>query len=311
MNATIDRYIYVTVSSLDQPVVRFERLDSEVVVECPLGGPMPLGRGVDLHIGVYQRVVRDFLGGTPAALRISSLSESPEGSGLGSSSTLVVALLQAMVEFFALPLGEYEVAHLAYQIEREDLKLAGGKQDQYAATFGGFNFMEFYGDGITLVNPLKIKESIVSELEASLVLCFTGVSRQSADIIASQVENVRNNAAAPIEAMHALKEESIAMKRCLLKGDLAGFAATLQSGWEAKKRMAGAITNPQIDRFEQVAKSAGALATKVSGAGGGGFLMFFANPENRLRLIRRLTDEGGAVSGCRFTAQGACAWRVG
>lgn len=310
LNATIDRYVYATVRALDGKASEFEILEKNAHVQYELAASYRVDGTVDLHKAVYNRIVADFLDGSPQSIRLSSMSESPPGSGLGSSSAVVVAMVQAMAEFFSIPLSEYDVAHLAYQIERVDLSLAGGKQDQYAAAFGGVNFIEFHRDGGTLVNPLKIKQRVVSELEASLVLYFTGVSRSSAEIIKQQVANVLEQNNQSIEAMHRLKEESVAMKRHLLIGDLRGFASTLQAGWLAKKRMADQISNPMIERIEDIARGAGALACKVSGAGGGGFMLFFVDPQDRLKLIRALSAESGQVSGCHFTAEGASAWRV-
>ena len=310
LNATIDRYVYATVSDLDHRGVAFEIIEKSIHAEYDLTADRQFDGVLDLHKAVYNRIVADYLGNVPRPIRLSSMSESPPGSGLGSSSALVVAMVQAMVEFFSLPLSEYDVAHLAYRIERVDLGLAGGKQDQYAAAFGGVNFIEFLQDGGILVNQLKIKQKVVSELEASLVLYFTGVSRSSADIVKQQMNNVLQKNTDSIDAMHQLKEESIAMKRHLLRGDLQGFAKTMQTSWQAKKRMAAEISNPLIAHIEKVASRAGALACKVSGAGGGGFMFFFVDPDNRIKLVEALAAEKGLVSGCHFTTEGATAWRL-
>jgi D-glycero-alpha-D-manno-heptose-7-phosphate kinase len=260
--------------------------------------------------GVYARICGEFLGGEPRPLKVQTFSDAPPGSGLGSSSTMVVALVQAFAEYFALPLGEYEVAHLAYDIERKDLGLAGGKQDQYAAAFGGFNFMEFYKDDRVIVNPLRIKDWVWSELEASLVLYFTGISRASADIIDQQSRNVVEGNRSSIDAMHSLKQEALQMKECVLRGDLRGLARTLQAGWEAKKSMASSISNPVIEQVERVAFANGAHAAKVSGAGGGGFMMFMCSPDKRIGLTRALAEQGGRLLDFHFTQQGATSWRI-
>lgn len=310
MNVTIDRYAYAIVGPGNGSQSSFHALDvgHQEVHSCdaaiPVGGPLQLLKGV------YERVSRDYLDGKRPSLAVKTFSDAPPGSGLGSSSTMVVALLQAFVEYFSLPLGEYEVAQLAYDIERKDLKLAGGKQDQYAATFGGFNFMEFYADDHVIVNPLRIKDWVWAELEASLVLYFTGVSRSSADIIDQQSRNVGANNQVSIDAMHQLKEEAIQMKECILKGDLRRLETTLQAGWEAKKQTASSISNPLIERVEQVAFAHGARAAKVSGAGGGGFMMFLCDPEQRIALTRALLQQGGSVMDFHFTQQGATSWRI-
>jgi D-glycero-alpha-D-manno-heptose-7-phosphate kinase len=313
MNATINKYAYAVIgphrAGTDR--VSFNAIDVGDTEEFSCADEVSADGSLRLLKGVYRRIVRDFFSGQQASVSIRTYSDAPPGSGLGSSSTMVVALVQAFVEYFSLPLGDYEVAHLAYEIERKDLKLAGGKQDQYAATFGGFNFMEFYADDRVIVNPLRIKDWVWAELESSLVLYFTGVSRASADIIDQQSKNVGSSDASPLEAMHRLRTEAVQMKECVLKGDLMAFGATLQAGWEAKKQTATQISNPLIDHIEKVAFANGARAAKVSGAGGGGFMMFMCDPEDRIRLTRALSQEDGQVMEFHFTHQGARAWRVG
>lgn len=310
MNAAIDKFAYAIVDESPSGKVEFYALDHGARAAWT---PSAVGPGADklqLLTGAYQRICKDFLGGEQPPLRIRTWSDAPPGSGLGSSSTLVVALVTALVEYFSLALGDYDVAHLAYCIERQDLCMAGGKQDQYAAAFGGFNFMEFHAQDRVIVNPLRIKDWIVAELEASLVLYFTGVSRASATIIDEQSRNAASGEKASVEAMHALKREAVLMKESLLKGDFPAFATTMQNGWEAKKQMAHSISNPMIDSVERVAVSHGAKATKVSGAGGGGFMMFVCDPADRVRLSRALAVEGGSLLDFHFNPQGAVAWRA-
>lgn len=310
LNATIDLYAYASVELLEEPLIHFEGADQDATWE---GSPDDLD-AVDprlaLHRGVYRRIVRDFCGGRPFGVRLVTHSDAPPGSGLGASSTLVVAMLHGFVEAFNLPLGEYELAHLAYEIERIDLDLAGGKQDQYSASFGGFNFMEFGGNGHVLVNPLRMKPWIVSELESSLLLFFTGVSRESAHIIDQQVRNIREGAKAPIEALFAVKEEAVRMKAALLKGDFDSFVESMRASWVSKKRTASSISNAHIERIYDDAMQAGARAGKVSGAGGGGFMMFFVAPEAKPRVARALASHAGQVFSCHFTKSGSQAWRV-
>lgn len=310
MNAAIDRHAYAIIEEGEGDVVEFATLDHGAHARFRRGEVTSDDRGLQLLTGAYLRVCRDFLGGEQPALRVRSYSDAPPGSGLGSSSTMVVALVAALAEHFSLALGEYELAHLAYEIERQDLALAGGKQDQYAAAFGGFNFMEFHRDDRVIVNPLRIKDWVLAELEASVVLYFTGVSRESARIIDEQSRNAASGTGASVEAMHALKQEAVQMKEALLKADLAAFARTLQAGWEAKKRMASSITNPMIDTVEALARDHGAVATKVSGAGGGGFMMFVCDPCDRVRLSRALAAHGGKLLEFHFNPTGAVAWRA-
>ena len=312
MNAAIDKYAYVTVDDNIDGALELSALDRDATLRCAPGelpAPGTVQPELQLLAGAYARIVRDHLDGRAPALRIRTYSDAPPGSGLGSSSTLVVALVTALAEYFQLALGEYEIAQLAWEIERSDLGLSGGKQDQYAAAFGGFNFMEFHRDR-TIVNPLRIKDWVRAELEASLLLYFTGVSRESARIIDEQKRNAAAGQASSVDAMHRLKQEAVQMKEALLKGNLAGFAASMQSGWEAKKQMASSISNPTIDRFESVAVANGAIATKISGAGGGGFMMFMCDPADRVRLSRALLGHGGSLLDFHFNPDGATAWRT-
>lgn len=310
MNATIDRYIYASVCLTDDDVIDIESHDLGIRSVLPGGDQLPPDGQLDLHKAVFNRVVRDYLTTAPRGMRIATFSEAPAGSGLGSSSTLVVTVLQAMAELFRLPLGEYDLAHLAYVIEREDLLLHGGKQDQYAAAFGGFNFMEFHDRGNVIVNPLRIKPEVISELESQTILCYTGVSRESAAIIVEQSRNVEQGATRSIEAMHQLKATAVEMKQALLKGDLAGVSRMLDAGWSSKRDMARGISTPHIETALDAARRAGATAGKVSGAGGGGFIMFLAPLERRRAVRGALTDCGFATETVRYTGEGATAWRV-
>lgn len=311
LNATLDKYAYTTIETLDSGRVRFAATDQMRSCEYDAVSYLPPDNVLDLHKGVYNRIVKDFNGGKPLAVSLITFCDAPAGSGLGSSSTLVVAMIKAFVELLNLPLGEYEIAHLAYEIERIDVQLNGGKQDQYAATFGGFNFIEFYAKDRVIVNPLRIKNWIISELEASLILYYTGVSRSSASIIDEQANNVKNRVEDSISAMQVIKSEAVLMKESILKGDFKAFARSMEMSWQWKKKMARNISNDQIETAYQSAKNAGALAGKISGAGGGGVMMFFVDPARRMDVIRALKELGSEVFNCHFTKYGTQGWRVG
>jgi D-glycero-alpha-D-manno-heptose-7-phosphate kinase len=310
LNATISWYAYATISPAPKGKLIFRAVDRQEEVELDATPNLPLCDPLSLHRGVYRRIVHDFNHGAPISVCISTHADVPAGSGLGSSSTMVVAMIEAFKEFLALPLGEYDVARLAFEIERHDLALKGGRQDQYAATFGGINFMEFGGDGHVIVNPLRIRPSILAELEASLVLYFTGVSRESAAIIEDQTNVLQHGQEESLEAMHELKRDAIAMKELLLKGDIPAVGKVLARSWEAKKRTSKRISNELIERAHSVALSSGAYAGKVSGAGGGGFMMFLVDPARRPSVVRALSAEDGHVMTCHFTKSGAIAWRA-
>ena len=309
LNATIDKYAYTTITSRDDGLVELLAADGQRSWRGPASEALPSVKGLELHTGVYNRILREFGRREPLSISIVTHSEAPPGSGLGSSSTMVVALIQAFCEYLALPLGDYDIAHLAYEIERIDLGFAGGKQDQYAAAFGGLNFMEFYRDRV-IVNPLRIKQSHRAELESSLILFYTGVSRESANIINEQVQNVTGGNEISLQAMHDLKAEALHMKEALLKGNLDAVATAMRMSWEAKKKMANRISNQKINEIYETAMNQGACAGKVSGAGGGGYMMFIVDPVKRSRVIRCLQEFSGSVSTCNFVEQGVDSWRV-
>jgi D-glycero-alpha-D-manno-heptose-7-phosphate kinase len=312
LNATIGRYAYATLTTLDSPIVRFMATDQQVEEVLSVADAASLcSNGVlDLHKAVYRRLIQRFNKGKAIPLELSTFCDAPAGSGLGSSSTLVVAMIRALAELLKVTLDDYTIAQLAFQIERVDCELLGGRQDQYSATFGGFNFMEFYADDRAVVNTLRIDSHIVSELEASLLLCFTGTSRESSKIISDQIGNIIERNQHTLQAMHEIKQEALVMKECLLKGNFDGIVESMRNGWESKKRSAKTVTNTRIDEMFEIAIDAGALAGKVSGAGGGGYIMFFVPLANRMNVIRAIKLLDGEVSNCHFTKHGLQSWRV-
>ena len=309
LNATINMYAYCTIEVLDNDEIEIVASDLGQSKAYKSAEALPIDGTLDLHKGVYNRVLRDF-GIKPLSFRITTYSDAPAGSGLGSSSTMVVCIVKAFTEWLDLPLGEYEIAHLAYEIEREDLNLSGGKQDQYAAAFGGVNFLEFMKDDIVIVNPLRIKQWIIDELESSMVLYYTGASRSSAAIIDEQKKNTTDANSIAIDAMHKIKQSAIDMKTALLKGDIKTLANILGEAWENKKKMAAAISNSMIQEAFDTAESAGAIAGKVSGAGGGGFIMFLVEPTKKLQVINALNNLGGRVLGFQFSSGGTHGWKI-
>ena len=310
LNTTIDRYAYAMIKTHNEPVVRFTATDQQIEKVLPIEIPLLINGKLDLHTAVYKYITKNFNNGKSIPLELSTYCDVPIGSGLGSSSTLVVAMIKAFVELLNLPLDIYDIARIAYQVERVDCGLQGGRQDQYSASFGGFNFMEFYDMERAVINPLGIKNWILCELEASLVLYFTGLSRESAHIITDQIEGVKLGNLNVLEAMHHIKEETLTMKECLMRGDFLGLVNSLRFGWDNKKRSAKTVSNSHIDNIYDSAIQAGALAGKVSGAGGGGFMLFFVPTEKRMDVIRTLNSFGGQVSNCHFTKHGAQAWRI-
>lgn len=309
LNATINMYAYCSIEETDTDKIEIVATDLQESQVYNVADYLPIDGNLDLHKGVYNRVVKDY-GARPRSFRITTYSDAPAGSGLGSSSTMVVAILKAFVEWLNLPMGDYEIANLAYKIEREDLALSGGKQDQYAAAFGGFNYMEFLSDNHVIVNPLRVKRWIIDELESSMVLYYTGASRSSAKIIDEQKQNTSSGNTVAIEAMHRIKQSAKDMKDVLLRGDIQGFANILGKAWEDKKKMASSITNPMIQQAMDVAMSAGAIAGKVSGAGGGGFIMFVVKPTHKKQVMRALEALDGQVMNFQFSDGGTHGWKI-
>jgi len=311
LNVTIDMYAYTILEPAADGRVVFTASDIGESFEAAADGDMLVEPPLILHRAVYRRMVADFNDGRPLPCRITTFCDAPPGSGLGTSSTMVVSLIKAFVEWLDLPLGEYEIAWLAYEIERIDAGLGGGRQDQYAATFGGVNFIEFHPQDRVIVNPLRVKNWIMSEFETSLVLFNSGVSRSSAAIIAEQTDNLTTDRGGrTLDAMHEIKADAIGMKECLLKGDFIHFAGFMRKSWQAKKRLAGSVSNNHIDHVVETALEAGAQAGKVSGAGGGGFITFLVNPARRVDVIRALGREEGQVMTCHTTQNGTEGWKL-
>lgn len=307
LNATISLFAYANIELNSDNKIIVETLDRNEKETYDWQTSLPVNGKLDLLKGVYNRIQKDY--GIPeCGMHLSTFVDAPAGSGLGTSSTLVVAIIGAFVEMLKLPLGDYDIAHYAYQIEREDLELTGGKQDQYAAMFGGVNFMEFYEDDKVIVNPLRIRSQYLHELENNLILYFTSTSRESASIIDEQVKNVNEKNEKSIEAMHQLKEQARRMKEALLKGRLNEFGEILDFGFQQKRKMAHNISNNRIEEIYETAKKAGATGGKISGAGGGGFMIFYCPGNTHHAVIRALEPFGGEVKNYTFTKHGLTTW---
>ena len=226
LNATISLYSYATIEPTNDGKIVLHAIDRKERYEFDSELQLPIDGKLDLLKGIYNRVVKDYTQ-RPLSFHLSTYVDAPAGSGLGTSSSLVVAILNAFREWLNIPLGEYELAHLAFEIERKDLGQAGGKQDQYAAAFGGFNFMELYSDDKVIVNPLRIKEYYLNEMQYCMLLYYTGTSRLSSKIIEMQAGNVSQKKEKSIEAMHKLKDQAVMMKEAILRGNLGQIGENL------------------------------------------------------------------------------------
>jgi len=310
LNATINMYAHCTIEPTNDNLIEFIAPDMNINFKTKSIQNIKLNSKLALHKQIYNRIVKDYNKNKPLSFKMTTYSDAPAGSGLGSSSTMVVAIIKAYVEWLNIPLGNYEIANLAYEIERLDLKFTGGKQDQFATTFGGFNLMEFYNNNRVLVNPLDIKNEIKNELESSLILYYTGVSRESSKIIDEQIKNTKSNSENSIEGMHKLKETALNMKNSLLKGHIGEFTHLLNKSWIYKKQMASGITNPLINEIYEFVMNNGGKAAKISGAGGGGFMMIICNPNSRYDLIKKLNEKDGTVMLVQFIKKGVESWTI-
>lgn len=317
LNATIGMYAYCTIIPTNDGKIKIYSYDNKNELEMESISELPLeGNNLILHRGVYNRIVKDFNGGRPLSFVMFTSNDAPVGSGLGTSSTMIVAILEAFNRWLGLGLYDYQKAKLAYEIERIDLKLAGGRQDQYAAVFGGFNFMEFKKDSSVVVNPLRLEKSQINEFESSLLLYYSGKSRESAkqqlelakNIITSQVNNTESKQTKTMVAMKSLVETAYIMKDYVLTGNYDGFAECLRQGWESKKKTSSIVSNKDLEETINFAMQNGAEAVKVSGAGGGGFLMLYCDPYNRQKLINALETLPGKVYPVNFSKTGAQSW---
>lgn len=307
LNVTINLYAHASISPRNDGKIILNAVDREERFEYDSQDKLEIDGHLDLQKGVYNRLVKDY-DLEPLSFELCTCIDAPSGSGLGTSSTLVVAIIGAFAEWFQLPLGEYDMARLAYSIEREDLKMAGGKQDQYAATFGGVNFMEFYAGNKVIVNPLRIKPEILHELEFHLLLYYTKTSRESSLIIEEQSQNVEDSKGDSIEATKNLKKQALMMKEAILKNELGKIGEILDFGWQNKKRMAHKISNSLIDKTYNSAINAGASGGKISGAGGGGFMIFYCPGNSKYDVIKVLNKMGGNMQAYNFVEKGITTW---
>lgn len=309
LNATISLYAHASIEPIKEKKIILDPIDRNEEEQFELQKEISAEGKNKLLKGVYNRIQKDF-GINKNGFRLSTFADAPPGSGLGTSSTLVVAAIGAFSEMLKLPMGEYDMAHYAYDIERNDLQLAGGRQDQYAATFGGVNFMEFYADDKVIVNPLRIKPEYLFELENNLLLYYTSTSRESATIIKQQSKNVTDKKEKSIEAMHQLKQQAQMMKEALLKGKISEIGEILDFGFQQKRKMAEGISNNLMDEIYETAKKAGATGGKISGAGGGGFMIFYCPANTKYNVIKSLEKFGGYHKNYQFVKHGLKTWTI-
>jgi D-glycero-alpha-D-manno-heptose-7-phosphate kinase len=298
VSTSIDKYFYVILTFNDSNHIQVSSSDYRTFYRHPLDGP-PLWDG-DLDL---PKVVIDHFG-LWTGLSVFLASQVPPGTGLGSSSTVAVALIKAMSVLCNTRMSRQEVAELACEVEIEKLKMPIGKQDQFAASFGGLNFIQFSPDGV-VVEPLGLPDDLQAELEGRLMLFFTGRSRDSAQILGEQKRSSERNRAGVIDALHSIKSTAIALRNDLIRGEIDTLGEYLHESWIAKRQLASGITDPWIDQWYQVARDSGALGGKIAGAGGGGFLLLYCLPPHQERVTEALQAQGLHRMDFRFESGGA------
>ena len=310
LSTTIDKYAYATLSTRDDPTITVSSLDYDVVAKYRTNEQFVYDGELDLVKAVLTNVRDVYNSGElldAHGIDIFIHSDAPPGSGLGSSSTMVVALIGAFQRFLNLPLTNYDIAKLAFKAERQDLGIKGGLQDQYAATFGGFNYIEFLKESV-VVNPLRIHPEYLNELEYNLLLCYTGRTRLSANILDRQIGSVEKKNAEVMESLHESKNIATAMKNLLLQGRIRDFGDLLHEAWLHKKKLDAQISDPHIDTLYETARKHGAIGGKILGAGGGGYLLVYCDFRSKHIVAKKLEECGGQVVEFGFDSNGLQSW---
>jgi D-glycero-alpha-D-manno-heptose-7-phosphate kinase len=302
LSATINRYAYGALAPRADGIIGVESVDLGMTVDYEHDDALAFDGNLDLVKAAIRKLGR---GGFDLFLHTSA----PPGSGLGSSSTVIVTLIGLLKEYHNLALTDYEIAEMAFTLERDDLGIKGGLQDQYAATFGGFNFIEMTGERV-IVNPLRISDEVMNELEHNMLLCYTGRTRRSDQIIDDQTARFTQREDQALEGLRMQKQLAVEMKAALLTRRLNDFGAMLGTAWEFKKKMSPRITTDFIDEAYQAACSAGALGGKVTGAGGGGYMLFFCPFHLKHRVAERLIRMGAEITEFEFAPRGLTTWTV-
>ncbi|HEV2428225.1 MAG TPA: GHMP kinase [Thermoplasmata archaeon] len=312
LNCTIDKFAYATLSVREEGAgaVQVHSLDYNLTANYERADDLVYNGELDL-VKAALKVLRPpgEDGASGRSYELFLHSDAPPGTGLGSSSTMSVAIVGAFQQYLKEPWTAYDVAELAYRIEREELGVKGGRQDQYAAAFGGFNFMEFNGR-TTIVNPLRIAPDVLNELAYRLLLCYTGTSHYSNDLIERQQASYAEKRPGTVEALDATKRLAIDMKNELLRGRIDEMGKLLDEGWQLKKQFTDGISNPRIDDFYAKARASGALGGKLVGAGGGGYILLFCDYERRANVAKAVTAAGGRVVDFALEPAGLRSWVV-
>ncbi len=304
LSTTIDHYVFGSLQPDNGQEIRLQSLDYDTIVRYRRHDNPPR----QTQLALVQAVVNR-LDIPPQGFSLLLKSDAPPGSGLGSSSAMVVMMLGLFRQWLGLLLSNQALAELAYEIERHDMQIVGGKQDQFAAAFGGFNLIDFTRDG-TFVTPLRLGTATLNELECNLLLCFTGSTHPEGEILQNQVEAYGRREEVSYAALDRLKEITIAMERALLAGKIMAIGQLLHDAWLCKRQLAKGISTERIDRLYNIARAKGALGGKILGAGGGGYLLVFCAFDKKHKVSAALEEAGGRIVPFNFVNHGLQTWRV-
>jgi D-glycero-alpha-D-manno-heptose-7-phosphate kinase len=257
------------------------------------------GSGLEIPLATLKDL------GSNISVDLFLASEIPPGTGLGSSASVCVNILKTLTSYLHMPISKYELAERAFHIARSTLGRHVGKQDEYAAALGGLNFITFERDGSVQVEPLDLDPEVLNQLQARLKLFFTGSSHHSWSILEEQEQSTRTQAGATLDALHEVRSLAEAMRQSLLKGNLTSFGALLDEAWHAKKRVSSRISNPRIDQLYALARRHGAAGGKITGAGGGGFMLLYCEQSCQDAVRNAMAAEGIHEMTFDFDFQGA------
>lgn len=307
INTTIDLYAHVSLEVRSDNTIEFNNLNLNKRISFNIGKPVVTNdESFFICIGVYNRIKEKFEISLDA-FTFSYKLDVPSGKGLGGSSSLIVASIGAFDKYFNLNLCREEIAELAIDIERVYLKQPGGKQDQYAATFGGFNFFEFT-DIKVVIEKLDLSDNLIIDLSDSLLLYDTEVLRKSGEIMVLQQENIKRKKELTLDSLHFIKEQALTMKSDILANKMQEIGSILHAGWINKRNVSNIISTPQIDGIYNVALSAGALGGKVLGAGGGGYMLFYCPINKKEEVSKAILSFGGHIQPFDFENKGLQVW---
>lgn len=296
LNATINKYACVSLTPRRDKLVRIKALDyrletTTTIENCDFNG----------ELGLIKAAVKQM--NPPSGMDLLLSSDTPPGSGLGASSAVAVAVLAALARWLKKELTPEELAETAFFVEREKAMIKGGRQDQYAAVYGGLNWLEFFQDR-TVVTPLPVGPPVLDELQSRLLLCYTGLTRRSDLIIQQQMQTYAEDKKEVMQILDEIKAIAVQMKKALLRGDLQEFGYLLDCGWAVKKKLCAEITNPRVEELYFEAKKHGALGGRILGAGGGGYFLFFCERDKQAAVAEEVEKLGGKVESFTFTFQG-------